>query len=190
MKLIDIANRIDKSKSNEAYIDTSNFNDEFQCDFDYIDESRMDKLKAYWIGSWYCTDSCVGYRMYFLNDKPVAFSAQIGRKYNEEFEWFSKELALEVRNYLISLIPIEGFHFSICDINKEVGDTYKIDFNDNLLTENKNRTILNGKPIEILERIRETHDYGMDTLLRIKLQNGEEKIVDIREIDFKFYLYQ
>ena len=98
MKIIEIANKIDKSKKNEEFVETDQFSDEFGYEFDWVEQ---DRLKSYWIGNWYCTDSYVGFKMYFLNDVPVAVSSQSGRKSEEKFEWFSEELALRVRDYLI-----------------------------------------------------------------------------------------
>jgi len=159
MKLIDIANRIDKSPKNESQVDTMEFSSELNYEFDYVNQ---DRLKAYWIANWYCTDSYVGYRMYFLDDEPVAVSLQPGRKSNETFEWFSKEMALRVRDYLISLMS------------------------DEIL--NPERAIYNDESIGILEEIKDANNWGIGTKLRIKLLSGEEKVVDIKEIDFQFNL--
>ena len=185
MKLIDIASKIDKSKKNESFVDTTDFSLELGYEFDWVEQNRF---KAYWIGNWYCTDSYVGYRIYFLDDEPVAFSIQEGRKCRKNFKWFSKELALKVRNYLISIIPKreEDINFNLCDINEDVGDSYKIQFNSQIL--NPDNAMFNGQPIKILERIKNTPDYGIDTMLKIKLFDGEEKIVNIRELDFKYHL--
>jgi len=185
MKLIDIANKIDKSQKNESYVDIEDFSSEF--DFDFGFNLQQDKIKAYWIGNWYCTDSYVGYRMYFLDDEPVAVSMQTGRKSNETFEWFSKELALKVKDYLISLMQKDDeLNIKICDINRDIGDSFKISFNGEIL--NPKNATYNGESIEILERIKDTPDWGIDEMLKIKLGNGEEKILNVRDLDFKFNL--
>jgi len=183
MKIIEIANKIDKSKKNEEFVETDQFSDEFGYEFDWVEQ---DRLKSYWIGNWYCTDSYVGFKMYFLNDVPVAVSSQSGRKSEEKFEWFSEELALRVRDYLISIMPQRKLNFKLCNINEDVGDSYKIQFNSQIL--NPENVMFNGQPVKILERIKNTPDYGIDTMLRIKLFDGEEKIVNIRELDFKYHL--
>jgi len=183
MKLINIANKIDKSQKNESQVDTMEFSNELNYEFDYVNQ---DRLKAYWIGNWYCTDSYVGYRMYFLDDEPVAVSMQTGRKNNEEFEWFSNELALKVRDYLISLMSENELNIELCDINRDIGDSYQINFNSEIL--HPERAIYNGEPIEILEQIKDKNNWGIGTELRIKLLSGEEKVVDIKEIDFEFNL--
>ena len=185
MKLIDIVKRIDKSKGNESYIDIVELGEELNVECGYVEQ---DKVKAYWIGNWYCTDSYVGYRMYFLDDEPVAVSSQIGRKYDETFEWFSKELALKVRDYLISIMSdiTEEISLKLCNINDDIGDSYKISFNSEIL--NPEKATYNGEPIKILERIKENPDWGIDQQLKIELPDNEQKIIDINEIDFKFNL--
>ena len=182
MKLIDIANRIDKSQKNESQVDTMEFSSELDYNFDYVNQ---DRIKAYWIGNWYCTDSYVGYRMYFLDDEPVAFSIQNGRKSSEEFKWFSKELALKVKDYLISLMPNDNeLNIELCDVNDDIGDSFKISFNNQIL--NPKRATYNGESIEILEEVRAI--WGIGTKLKIELLSGEEKYIDIKEIDFKYNL--
>jgi len=185
MKLIDIANKIDKSKKNESQVDTMEFSYELNYEFDYVNQ---DRLKAYWIANWYCTDSYVGYRIYFLDKEPVAVSTQQGRKYSEDFEWFSNELALKVRDYLIFIMSKDEneLNIKLCDINDDIGDSYKISFNNEIL--NPERAIYNGKPIEILERIKDKNNWGIGTELKVKLLNGEEKVVNVRDLDFKFNL--
>lgn len=183
MKLIDIANKIDKSQQNEDWVDVTEIGEELNIDMSYVEQ---DRIKCYWVGNWYCTDSYVGYRMYFLDDEPVAFSVQNGRKCSEDFNWFSLEAAAKVREYLLSLMSEEDkLTVTICDINEDIGDTYKIEFNGQIL--NSDRVSLNNEKVEIAEVI-DKHPYGIDTELKVKLSNGEVKHVDIKDLDFGFHL--
>ncbi|MED4848313.1 hypothetical protein [Bacillus atrophaeus] len=183
MKLIDIVNKIDKSKQNESEVDTQDIGRELGLDnVPYVEQ---DRLKCYWVGNWYCTDSYVGYRVYFLDNEPAAFSIQQGRKCEESFHWFNLELATKVREYLLSLTQEKELNISICDINEDIGDSYKIEFNAQIL--NFNRAKLNNEKVEILEKIKHT-SYGIDTEVKIKLPNGEEKHVDISDLDFDFHI--
>lgn len=183
MKIIDIAKRIDKSKNNEEWVDIPKIGNEFNLSLDYVEQTR---LKSYWVGNWYCTDTWVGYRMYFLDDEAVAFSIQSGRKCNEEFHWFSKELAIKTKEYLLTFLIEEDLDINICNINDEIGDSYKIEFNSQILS--CNRPTLNNEDIIIVERIRYKNDYGIDQELKIRLKNGEDKVVNISELDFKYYV--
>lgn len=185
---MEISRKIDKSKSNEAYVDITDFDDEFNFNFDYIEQER---LKAYWIGNWYCTDSYVGWRMYFLDEEPVAVSSQLGRKSSETFEWFSRELALKVKAYLISIMVKQNedeLNIKLCNLNEDVGDSYKIEFNSQIL-DYKN-VVYQGKSVEILERIKDNPDWGIEKNLRVKLPNGNETVLNVNELDFKYHLTQ
>ncbi|MDX5853540.1 hypothetical protein SIM22_05255 [Bacillus cereus group sp. BfR-BA-01363] len=87
---------------------------------------------------------------------------------------------------MISLIVEENkIDVKICDINAEVQDDYIIDFNAQLLS--SNRPMLNGEKVEIVKRIK-NKDYGIDTALKVRLSNGKEKQVDIRDLKFGYYL--
>lgn len=185
MKIKELANKIDKSKENEDWVDVGAIGSQFNLN---IDDIEQDRLKCYWVGNWYCTDTWVGYRIYFLDDIAVAFSIQSARKCCEDIYWFSKELALKVKEYLITLMIQEEdeLDISICDIDDEIGDSYKINFNNEILSCNK--PTLNGEDVTILERIRYKNDYGIDQELKIRLKNGEEKVVNIKELDFKYYI--
>lgn len=184
MKIIDIAKKIDKSSQNEDWIDTTVIGDELGVDIPYVEQ---DRLKCYWVGNWCCTDTYVGYRMYFFDDEPIAFSVQNARKSDENFHWFSQELTVKVRDYLLTLIIEEenDLHVAICDINQDLGDNFKIDFNGQIIT--KDKVTLNDEKVEILERIK-NEPYGIDTELKVKLLNGEEKHVNIQDLDFGYHV--
>lgn len=47
--------------------------------------------------------------------------------------------------------------------------------------------MLNGEKVEIVKRIK-NKDYGIDTALKVRLSNGKEKQVDIRDLKFGYYL--
>lgn len=186
MKLIDISKKIDKSDTNKDWIDIYTLGREF--DLEVYDCNAQDRLQSYWIGNWCCTDTCVGYKMYFLDDEPVGISMQKARKSDEEYEWFSKELALKVRNFVLSLMieKDEELTFSLCDINDDIGDGFKIDYNANIIHPDK--ATLNNEPVKILERIRETPDHDIDQRLKIQLKDGEILEVNIHDLEFKFNL--
>lgn len=54
MKYIDVAYKIDKSNSNEVYIDIDVVASQFNIDLDWADQ---DRITAYWVGNWCCTDT-------------------------------------------------------------------------------------------------------------------------------------
>lgn len=184
MKLIDVVKRIDKFDRNQDWVDTQELGEELGLDVPW---KEQDRVKSYWIGNWYCTDSYVGWKMYFFDDKPVAVSSQLGRKSNEEFEWFDLQIAKEVKEYLLTLLvkEDENLKVSVCDINEEMGDSFKISFNSQIL--NKDRAMLNGEKVEIVETIK-NKPYGIDDELKVRLPNGDVEHVNVNDLDFSFHL--
>lgn len=177
MKLIDAINKIDKSAENECFVSLSAFDDEFNAYFGYVEQ---DRLKAYSLYSWYCTDTEVGCMVYFLDDEPVCLHIQKARKDRGYFEWFSKDKAKKVRDYLYSLENDEDFY--ICDMNKDIGDSYKINFSSR--ARGKKTAILDGREVKIVKTYSEDYE---DEFCDITIEdNGVEKVVNVRDLDFKY----
>lgn len=187
MKIRDIINKIDKSEENEDWVDVSLLCNEFNL-YDYY--GSQNRLKSYWLGNWCCTDTWVGYKLYFLDDEPVCFSIQKARKSDEVFKWFSKELAIKTKEYILSLISEdeEELNWDYCDVNEDIGDSYKIHYNGQVT--NWSKATLNGEFVKFIERIRHENDWGIDKEVKIQLNNGEEKIVNIQDLDFKYHLIE
>lgn len=64
---------------------------------------------------WICTDTEVGIRVWYFDNKPVCISWQSYRKSNETFGWISKEDFENVRKYAISLLKDNEFEVDIID---------------------------------------------------------------------------
>lgn len=185
MKYIEIANRIEKTAANESYVDLTEFG--YELNVQEVPDIQEERIKAYWIGKWLCTDTEVGYRMYFFDGKPFAFSEQEGRKSDEHFSFFDQALAMEIKEYLVSLLIRESDHLrlNLVDINEDPGDCFGIDFNAQIM-----RTDLityRGQKVEIVERIK-NKPYGIDDELRIKLPDEQIIQVNIKELHFGFHL--
>ena len=186
MNIIEIIERLDKSEGNKDWIDTSKIGQEVGIfDMDYVQQER---LTAYWVGSWMCTDTVVGYKVYLLDGEPMAFSTQTARKSDEVFYWLSQEKGESVRSYLLSLKEEEeSSQFNLINLEEDLGEGYHIDFSGQLLGLEKTGAKLNGEPVKILERVKHT-EYNIDTDLIIERLNGETSRVSIRDLVFDFYL--
>lgn len=185
MKLIDIINSIDKNnKGLQSQPAWSDIAQAFQIhDLGCYDDKR---LTAYHIVTWYCTDSYVGLRAYFLDDEFIGISEQSGRKSNEDFKFVSKEIALKVRFYLESLrAPNSYLPHGYLDLEEEVVDYYSIDFIQGILPQfHKYGICKNNEKVELVatsSRLR----YDNFDIVKVKFENGEEKLVDIKDIRFK-----
>lgn len=189
MKVKDIAKNIDKSEANNTqHIDFDALANDLGVPFSFDQDPPDNRLQAYWVANWYCTDSWVGDRLYFFDNEPVAYSVQNGRKDDEHFFWFSEEAARKVKVYVLSLIARENNHFTVCDINEDIGDSYKINYLSQVLDWSMAR--YHGQPIELVEIIKDEKDYyGFDAKLRIKItDNGEEHLIEVKDLDFVYHL--
>ncbi|AHZ10258.1 hypothetical protein [Bacillus phage Hakuna] len=191
MKAKHIFDRVDRSKGNEGWLSLSDVASEFQIWEDYISEPEDCRIKVYWLGSWYCTDTIVGFQVYFFDDRPMAFTTQMGRKCEENWYWASQEVAEDVKEYIKSLIVEEEDEVSVNLFNweEEIGDGYRIDFSGQLFGGDHKATH-NGRDITIKERLKHT-EYRIDTDLIIEYNDTKEQArVSIRDLLFKFNLVE
>jgi hypothetical protein len=190
MKIKDIIANVDKSRKFKDDVCLYTLaEDEFNIQIDNYDYNQ-DKIVSYYFGSWYCTDQYVGYKVYFMDDVAVAVSKQTARRADEIFEWVSKEAYYKVRDHLLSLMSEPEHHFTICDIEQELGDGYTINFNSQLLDYHRKIANLNGELVNISERHRgsgfnEQNQY-QPSLVRVYHQDGREEWVEVGKLTFPF----
>lgn len=177
-----IAQTIDKSKTNESTPEIDKIAEDLSVELYWAEQ---DRLKSYWIGGWNCTDTWVGYKMFFLDDEPVCLSSQQGRKSDIGFEWFGNEAADKVRDYLLSLAAKEKPQFDITSLDEELGEGYRISFNSQIV--HGNNATLNGKDVTVIERVKHT-EWGIDTLVVVQFEDGSKETVNVEELLFKFNL--
>lgn len=185
MKLLELASRLDKSEQNASWVNLEELGD--QLDVTNVPHVKQNRITCYWVGNWHCTDTYVGYRMYFLDKDPIAFSIQDGRKCAEEFQWFNLDVATKTRDYLRSLLieHTDELSVDLIDLEEDIGDQYIIEFSGQIIADDN--VTLNNEKVAIIERI-QNKPYGIDTELKIQLANGEEKHVDIRDLRFGFHV--
>ena len=177
-----ISETIDKSNSNEVTIDICEIGEDFGFEAPWVNQER---LKGYWIGGWQCTDTWVGYVIYFLDDEPVGWSSQAGRKCDTDYEWFGEQSADKVRKYILSLMQDKNSSVNLIDLNVEIGSGYQINFNSQIL--HGTNVLYKGKDATIVTKIKHT-DYGIDQLVEIKYSDGTLETVMIEKLQFKFNL--
>ncbi|AOZ61863.1 hypothetical protein BJ4_240 [Bacillus phage BJ4] len=185
-----IFDRVDKSKGS-GWLDLSEIASEFQIWEDYISEPEDCRITSYWLANWYCTDTIVGFQVYFFDDKPMAFSTQMGRKCDVNFYWASQEVAEEVHEYIKSLIVKEEpeIGVNLIDFNQEFEGYYRIDFSGQLFGVNP-RATYKGRDVKIVERLKHT-DLGIDTDVIIEYNDTKDRErVNIRLLKFGYFLLE
>lgn len=78
------------------------------------------RLQSYPLFTWTCTDTGVGLRALYFDGKPVAATYQPYRKSDKEFKWVSKEAADKVREFLISLNPVQSPEIELIDPDEDI----------------------------------------------------------------------
>lgn len=100
-----ILETIDISKMETKYVDFSTIcENEFEI-HEWLQQPKdNEKLTYCYYQRWICTDTEVGIRVWYFENKPVCISYQPFRKSDEAFGWLSKEDFETVRNYAFSLV--------------------------------------------------------------------------------------
>jgi hypothetical protein len=90
MTIREVFDKFLKDKSSfkqEPWVELSDICSCFEI-YDYVQQDDDNpRFTVYFLHSWYCTDSWVGYRVWLLDGEPIAITYQCGRKYDEEFSW-------------------------------------------------------------------------------------------------------
>ena len=108
----DIIEKIDVSKMERNHVEFySMCGSEFEI-YEYLYQSEdLPKLTYCYYHRWICTDTEVGIRIWYFENKPVCISYKPYRKSDETFGWLSKNDFEKVRTYAISLQDV------VSDIN-------------------------------------------------------------------------
>lgn len=183
MKLIELAQRIDKSRANEAHFDVDKIADDLGIEIPWVE---VERIKAYWAGSWRCTDTEVGYCLYFFDGEPMAFSSQTARKSEEEFKWFSEAIAQRVRDYLLSLVPEEdnSLNIDVVALDDEIGDGFSIEFNKQVMRTDD--VYLDNQKVKITKFYKE--ELYIDQKVDVEFLTGGKRTVNIGDLLFGFFV--
>lgn len=150
------------------------------------------RIMFHWVGSWNCTDTEVGYRMYCFDDIPVGFSVQTARKSSEEFYWFKDAPIKAMREYLHSLEEEDHPTLNFIDPeDTEIGEGFHINYNADAKLNHLSDVYFGNVPATILEYIVDEGDKPYSRMLssQVKIQYGEiVEVVDISELTFSWYL--
>jgi hypothetical protein len=111
MKLKDILRRVDKSNPNWCCLDSVHeevLHSQQRQEFGIRDWPKQERLKCYTLIRWLCTDTVVGWDVFFLDDEPVFYTTQDARKSDVKYTWASQDAFGKVQAFLESLIPEGG----------------------------------------------------------------------------------
>ena len=184
MKILDIIAKLDRT--NKAFFTTPSWSDiSNSLGLEHFEWSEDTRLKAYYIATHYCTDSYVGLVAYFLDDEFIAISNQVGRKWDEEFQFVSLDAVKRTREYILSLISPNYSTPKIINSEEEYSDGYEVEYSGQLLPQFHRFGIY--KPTgETVEIIGAADDYKRFHLVKIKFPDGREQEDDVRNFKFEY----
>ena len=143
------------------------------------------RLKSYWLRVWYCTDSYVGWKAYYLDDELVCVSSQLGRKCDEVFEYVSTQTATKVRDYLLTLVCPREISVDIINQDEEYHDNYYVEYSSQIM--NTFHKFGKYKPTgDVVEIVKTYNDYIHFHEVNVKFPDGSIKEVDCRDILFEY----
>lgn len=154
----------------------------YNCSFTYISDDD-EHLKCYFISRWYCTDTYVGLRAYYLDGELVCMSFQSGRRMNEEFTWINNEMKKKTKNYILSLQTDEDENeCDFLDLEQEMGFGFQRDFSMEVLADEV-IYIPQQKLVKVVKRY--PVDYVADKNYKHRLIGVEldGEIVDVKLTD-------
>ena len=193
MKLKEIIKNVDKSDGNTEWVCLTTLGEREFGIFN-IEHDEKKRLKAYWYAKWLCTDSWVGSKVYFLDDKVVAISNQPYRKSDEEFKWISKTARLKIKKYLESLTYTDdedrfASYLTSDDLNEELNIGYTVEYGSNLLTENILHVGTN-ELVKVTKKYRDFDDVKKWHHIEVEFPNGNKKEVHLNDILIPYLIKQ
>ncbi len=185
MNIIQIANSIDrKNPSLKVTIDWHVLYELIgNLNYPWPDDKNT-RLNCYWFECWYCTDSFVGRRAYFLDDELICVSYQQGRKCSQELQFVSRETYKKFKGYLESLADVEEDRINIIiPETAELPDLYTVEYSSQLMGQFHKFGYLGdtGEEVELMGE-------GDDKFHKVKVKYSDGRIeqVDCRKIEFEY----
>ncbi len=191
MKLREVIEKIDISDNDNGWIDFEVIAEDLNLgweEVENIDWNKNDKLRSEYITCHLCTDTWVGVEAYFLNGEVACITKQDARKSPKVIlGWTSEEIAQKTREYIksISIDPSADKNFDIIDLDQELGDSYEVDYAEQLMHKN---VIHKNEICKVIEKPRLTQDGKSNHYEIIVNKAGTEQIVDVRDIKIPFVL--
>ena len=148
--------------------------------FNYWDNEE--RLKGVRSKVWCCTDTWVGFNVYFLDEEPVFIGYKTSRKGNENFSFISELAKEKTKNYLFSLMTDEEYYNGSVlteeELNGELDLFYSVEYSGNIL--HKYGFYFNDdlKKYEVIEILKTADYYRKDVELPDAFHSVKIKFID------------
>lgn len=186
MKLIDALKNVIKTQENSEH---PNF-DEF-CElagvnsYDVTYDTFVERLKAYWLKCWLCTDTWVGMQAIYLDDVLVAYTEQTARKNCYHISFIDKDSADKVIDFIRSLADASyNYNIATDELNSDIDLMCVEIYGNNLLDKHG---FVKGKSVTIKNSFRSDDPksyYCHDMFNFVYDDTGESGTCSVAEYTF------
>lgn len=188
MKMRDLIKVVERNEQNSTSADIDEFCRELDLNhYPGWNKEFDDKVKGYWLIKWLCTDTWVGYVVYFMDNEPVAVSVQTARKSGTQYEFVSLEAATKVRAFILECLGEGEFTPSLMDLDEETDLEYTVSYSSQLLVD---KGMYGGRVVKVVSVCHrwDDPDLQMDELF-VSYADEPESIMKINTSDFKIPLH-
>lgn len=188
MKLRELIQNVDRSTKNEDDADIDAF-----CQALDINEwlgwnKEFDKrVKGYALTQWLCTDTHVGFNVYYMDDRPVAVSTQSARKSDVQISFVSVEAAQQVKDFILSLVGKDEFNPILCDLEEECGEDYTVSYHNQLLVD---KGLYGGDEVSVVRRRMDYNNEHVDEWHKVDviLPDGTQERIHLDDFKIPYHL--
>ena len=188
MKMRDLINAVDRSEKNFTSADIDDFCRELNLnEYPGWNQQFEDAVKGYWLIKWLCTDTWVGYAVYYMDNEPIAISVQTARKNPTAYEFVSLEAATKLRKFILECLGESEFTPTIMDLDEETDPYYTISYSSQLLVD---EGVLYGRPVKLVRKCHRWDDpeLKMDEMM-VSYVDEPDHVFKIDANDFKIPLH-
>jgi hypothetical protein len=149
MKLIDAIRNVVILESKSPWDNHANV-DEIASDFGIdnfysVPDALNERIKAYPISSWLCTDTSVGINAIYFDGEPAGSSSKQYRKDSLFVEWISEDIAKRVREAILE--HVDRGAIAVIDPEEDIGNGFTVDFAGQAFTDDG---LYEGRPVKAL----------------------------------------
>jgi hypothetical protein len=188
MKLHDLIHRVDRCERNTDSADIDDFCRELNLnEYPGWNEAFDKAVKGHWLIKWLCTDTWVGYMVYYLNDEPIAVSSQTARKNPTTYEFVSLEAATKLRKFILECLGESEFSPTIMDPDEETDPYYTVSYSGQILVDNG---LFEDRAVTVVRKCYRWDDpeLKMDEMM-VCYEDEPETVFKIDVNDFKIPLH-
>lgn len=156
----------------------------------YYDCSKADsqnRLFGAYLSAKYSTDTWVGLMVYVFDSEVVALSQQIGRKWDREFYWVSREQYNKVKEFCNSLLQQDADSITIIEYDKDIIDGYTLQFASELIDayhKFHSSGTIDGESVTVVGDVHPI--YYLSKTVMVQYSNGDLAITALEKLKFKY----